>query len=72
MKGNLQKKNLTKVPYNIDKQKDIQFLALQKQTVIMKLTEKRWKELDLDKAKTIMSYRNPINTDEITTIEFLK
>ncbi len=71
LKGDLQTKYV-EVPYDIDKQKDIQFLAGQKYTVIMKLTEKRWKELDLDKANTIMSYRNPINANEITTIEFLK
>lgn len=71
IKGNL-KVNYIEISYDFDNIQSKQLISEQKYLVVLKLTEKRIMELELDKVNTIMTYHNPIKNEEIITIDRAK
>ncbi len=68
IKGNL-KVTYVEISYYTNESNNMPFENGGEYFVIIELGEERFKELELDKANTIMTYRNPIAKNEIIIIE---
>ena len=68
IEGNLEVEYL-EISCDLDKSEDNQLKTTQSYLVTMKLSKERFAELKLAEPTTLMTYRNPIKSEEILRIE---